>query len=295
VPSSCVAPVVAGVDGSASSLSAVRLAAGHAALYGCPLLIVHAFNWLPRQRLPAGTCPRAAADDVIGRAAAAAGEVAPGLEIGTRLLEGAATSALLRLARTAVLLAVGDGGLSAQDCLPTYASAVHIAARAPCSVLVARASSPSHGPILVGVNGAPASEQALDAAFDIAARRRAELVVVRAAPSSPDGRAGDDEQLRDLADLVRPRQDRYHVAARIRLLPGEPEAVLVAASAGAGLVIVGARGRRPYQGLLGPVAQTLLQHSPAPVVLVRGGTPVPARGPEPRPPATFHRATRPFG
>jgi nucleotide-binding universal stress UspA family protein len=273
--------VVAGVDGSASSLSAVRLAAGHAAAYGSPLLIVHAFNWLPRQQLPAGTCPRAAADEVIGRAAAAAGEVAPGLEIGTRLLEGAATSTLLRLARTAVLLAVGDGGLSAEDCLPTYASAVHIAARAPCSVLVARASPPGHGPILVGVNGAPASEQALDAAFDIAARRRAELVVVRAVPSGPD-----DEQLRELADLVRPREDRYHLAARIRLLPGEPEAVLVAASARAGLVIVGARGRRPYQGLLGPVAQTLLQHSAAPVLLVRGGVAVQERGPGHPPPAT---------
>jgi nucleotide-binding universal stress UspA family protein len=182
-----VAPVVVGADGSASSRSAVRLAARHACAYGCPLHIVHAFNWLPRQPeliddRPGGARPGVTANELIQDAVTAAHQAAPGVVIATRLLEGAATSTLLRQARTAALVAVGGGGLPKQVCLPTHSSAVHVAARAPCSVLVARTASRGGGPIIVGVNGSSASEQALDFAFDTAARRRMELVVVR--PSS---------------------------------------------------------------------------------------------------------------
>lgn len=278
--SSLVAPVVVGVDDSASSLSAVRLAARHAASYGRSLHIVHAFNWLPRWPEPigagrsgadteTGTRPGITADDVIRRAVAAAHQAAPGTVITTRLLEGAATSTLLRQARTAALIAIGDGGLSTHVCLPTHSVAVHITARAACSVLVARAATPSDGPIVVGVNGSPASEQALDFAFDTAARRHAELIVVRATTAAP-GTDPHDDELRDLAELVIPLEDNYHLTARVQLLHGEPEAMLLAASTRAGLVIIGARGQQPYRGLLGSAAQTLLHHSPAPLILVRG-------------------------
>jgi nucleotide-binding universal stress UspA family protein len=252
--------VVVGVDGSASSLSAVRLAAGHAASHGLSLHIVHAFNWLPGRPEPNGVRP----GDVIQHAVTTARRVTPGLVVTTRLLEGAATSTLLRQARAAALLAVGDGGLSAQVCLPTHSTAVHIAARAVCSVLVARTAPARDGPILVGVNGSSFSERVLDFAFDIAARNQAELVVLRAATSSPSD-VGDN-----LADLVAPREDKYHLTASVRIVRGEPEAVLVAESVRAGLVIVGARGQQPYRGLLGSAAQTLLHHSPAPLILVRG-------------------------
>ncbi|WP_164842820.1 universal stress protein, partial [Actinoplanes solisilvae] len=164
-----ISPVVVGVDGSASSLSAVRLAAAHAASYGRPLHIIHSFNWLPRQPEAADNRTRAIADDVIRCAVCTAREVDPGIVIRTRLMEGAAAPALLRQARTAALLAVGDGGLSAHVCLPTQTSAVQIAARAACSVLVARTTTPRDGPIIVGVNGSSSSEQALDFAFETAA------------------------------------------------------------------------------------------------------------------------------
>ncbi|MFI7547872.1 universal stress protein [Actinoplanes sp. NPDC049599] len=277
--SAWIAPVVVGVDGSASSLSAVRLAARHASSYGCSLHIVHAFNWLPRWPEATGADPAggAAAHEVVRRAASAAHEAAPGVVTVTRLLEGAATSTLLRLARTAVLLAVGDGGLSGQVCLPTRTSAVHIAARAACSVLVARRTAAHGGPIVVGVNGSSASEHALDFAFDTAVRQRAELVVVRATAADPP--TGDE--WREVNDLVAPRQHKYHLTARIRVLPGEPQAVLVAASMRAGLVVIGARGNQPYRGLLGSAAQTLLHHSPAPVILVRGMMPPPLEASDP--------------
>ncbi|GAA3337466.1 hypothetical protein GCM10020358_13840 [Amorphoplanes nipponensis] len=140
---------------------------------------------------------------------------------------------------------------------------MHVAARAACSVLIARAGHPPGRCVVVGVNGSSASERALDFAFDTAARSGAGLVVVRA------GGGGGDDQRRHLADLVGVREDKYRIRARTRVLPHDPAAALVAESAQAGLLIVGARGRQRYGGLLGSVAQTLLHHSSAPLVLVR--------------------------
>jgi nucleotide-binding universal stress UspA family protein len=270
VKPSSVTPIVVGVDGSASSLSAVRAAAGQASLYGYPLLVVHAFNWLPRQPEPIDTHPGATADHVIREAVAVARDVSSQLAITTRLLEGAPGSTLLRQARTAALLAIGDGGLSSHVCLPTHTSAVHVAARATCSVLVARARPPAEGSIVVGVDGSAASERALDFAFDTAARSGAELVVVRAGTSPTGAGIHSADQVRDLTDLVAPREDKFRTAARIRMLHGDPGAALIAESERAELVIVGARGRQPYGGLLGSAAQALLHHCSAPLILVRG-------------------------
>jgi len=266
---SSMAPVVVGVDGSASSLSAVAAGARHALLYGCPLLIVHSFNWLPRQPKHIDPHPADTANSLIQQAATTARKVYPDLAITTRIMEGDPAATLLRQARCAAALAIGDGGLSSHICLPTHTSAVHIAARAPCTVLIARATPPpSRGPILVGVNASPASERALDFAFDTAARRGGDLVVVRAETAATG--AGTTDPARDLADLVAPRQNKYHVAAHIRVLQGDPASVLVAESKRAGLVIIGARSQQPYGGLLGSAAQALLHHCPAPLILVRG-------------------------
>lgn len=271
-----LAPVIVGVDGSASSMSAVRTAATFAALYGLPLRVVHAFNWLPRSADPVDAHPGATANDLLQRAVTAAHSVSPGLAVDTRLLEGAPSSTLLRQAHAAALLAVGDGGLSAHVCLPTHTSAVHLATHASCSVLVARAWQSFDGAIVVGVNGSPASERALDFAFDTAARGGADLVVVRAGPSAAAD--ADDEPPADLADLVATRENKYHVEARTVTSPDDPVATLLAESRRASLLVVGARGRQRYGGLLGSVAQTVLHHSHASVILVRGMiTPSPAR------------------
>ena len=265
--SSSVLPVVVGVDGSESSMSAVRAAAAFASRYGLPLRVVHVFNWLPGSPEQADPQPGTTAHELLERAVAAAATISPDLAISTRLLEGPPSWTLLRQARTASLLAVGDGGLSAHVGLPTNTSAVHVAARASCSVLVARARHPFGGSVVVGVNGSPASEQALDFAFDTAARRGTDLLVVRAVTPGGDT---DDGRLPDLGELVAVREDKYGVPARTRTLPGDAATTLIAESHGASLLIVGARGHHRYGGLLGSVSQTLLHHSCAPLILVRG-------------------------
>ena len=265
-----MSPVVVGVDGSASSLSAAAAAADCASLYGCPLHIVHSFNWLPRQPRHIDPHPADTANILIQQALTAAREAHPHLAITTRLLEGAPAPTLLRQARSAALLAIGDGNLTCHICLPTHTSAVHIAARAPCTVLIARATPRPAAPILVGVDRSPASERALDFAFDTAARHRSELIVLQTGTAATASSADATDHARDLADLVTPREDKYHVTAHIRALQGDPALILIAESQRAGLVIIGARGQQTYSGLLGSTAQALLHHSPAPLVLVRG-------------------------
>ncbi|MEV0895379.1 universal stress protein [Actinoplanes sp. NPDC049802] len=252
--------VVAGVNDSPAGRQAVRTGAREAAMRGCRLELVHAFNWAPKIE-PEPALDRTA---LLERAVADAREAAPGVPVEVRFVEGAPLTVLLRRSRAAVLTVIGDGGLPGRTCLPPDALTVQVAARAGGTVLVTPAVSAT-GPVVVGVNGSDASWQALEFAFDTAARRRAGLVVVRAwdPADEKDPRSG---LVRALSRLER----GYGITAGLRVVEDDAGVALREAARGAGLVVLGARGRHPYSGLLGWVAQTLLHHSPVPVVLVRG-------------------------
>ncbi|HEX2774603.1 MAG TPA: universal stress protein, partial [Micromonosporaceae bacterium] len=171
------APVVVGVDGSPASEQAVRIAAAEAVGQGRGLRILHAFAWTEAGWTD-GTHPRDAAEHLLDHAASEARAAAPDVAAVTDVAEGDPVNVLLRAAASADLLAIGDGGLSAYGCLPTGARAVRIAAEAPCSVLVARDTAAKPGPVLVGINGTRDAEHALGHAFDIAAHRGVDLVIL---------------------------------------------------------------------------------------------------------------------
>lgn len=175
-----VAPVVVGVDGLRSSLTAVRLAAREAAVQKRPLRVVHALDWDQYEAAAPEGGLRRIAEELLNRAAA------------------------LREARTAPLIVVNDGGLAAQTCLPIDACAVQVAARAGCCVLIARKVAHYGGPVLVGVDGSPGSDQALGIAFEAAANRDAELIIVRVwrPDSTPVG--DDASSAAQLADNLAP-------------------------------------------------------------------------------------------
>ncbi|WP_331214032.1 universal stress protein [Plantactinospora sonchi] len=264
--------VVVGVDGSRLSLTAVRMAALEAGRHSRPLRVVHAFNWVADPSEPMPAEPRRPAEELLQHAIAVASQTRPEVPVSTALIEGPVITTLLRESGSAALLVIGDGGLTLNPDVPadSDATAVQIAARAGCSVLVVREDQPSPGPVMVGVDGSASSLCALDYAFDTATRRAAELVVVQV--WDPDERTGEvpAEAAGQLAEAVAPWQRKYpSVSVRQEVRTGAPEAALLEEARRAEVVVVSARGDEPWRGMLGAVSQAMLYHSPAPVIVVR--------------------------
>lgn len=134
-------PVIAGVDGSASSLAAVEVAAREAHLRGAPLRIVHAFG-----HRPVGGPPWSPADHglepmvrgTLARAEERARTAAPGVAITRSVVAGEAVQVLEIESRSASLAVVGSRGLSGFSGLLLGSTAVHLAAHGHCPVTVVR-------------------------------------------------------------------------------------------------------------------------------------------------------------
>jgi nucleotide-binding universal stress UspA family protein len=147
------------------------------------------------------------------------------------------------------------------------------------------------GTIVVGVDGSPAALAALRFALAEARLRRARLVALFAwalplteAPGPfllewPGGVGPTVEQLG--AELARGAEERLAAAFRQvgdavegveverRVVEGPAATMLLEASAGADLLVVGSRGHGGFRGLLlGSVSQQCAQHARCPVVIV---------------------------
>jgi nucleotide-binding universal stress UspA family protein len=267
--------VVVGVGAEDEDLQLVRLAAAEAAAHGRSLHLLHAFNWAAALEAPSVAGPRAAAEELLERAGRVAAQVEPGVPVSGEIVEGSPVDALIRSSGSAFLVALGDGGMAGCGaCVPADAPAVQVAARAGCPVLVGRPDPPPPGPVLVGVDGSESSRTALEFALAHAARRGARLLAVRVVePGHPD--TGADV----LADVVARYGPRHPgVPTECHTVRGDPGAVLVEQSRSAQLAVAGARGDEPWRGMLGEVSQSLLYHSPAPVIVVRGLPPAPGDG-----------------
>jgi nucleotide-binding universal stress UspA family protein len=273
------APVVVGVNGSAASLAAVRLAGREAVARQRELRVVHAFAWPGYDASAEGVqydVLRRSAQEVLARAVATATRCAPTARVAGYLVDGLPSRVLLDQSRTAGLLVLGDDDLSTTVRLPTDSVLVQVVARARCPVLVARGVGPPGGPVVAGADGSPASVLALHHAVVEAARRHAVVQVVHVAePLDGSGEAeARGRQVLDAAVAAVPGLDPAHA----RLMTGEPAAALVRASAHAQLLVVGRRGDSPALGnLLGAVAQKLLRRASCPTVFVPGSAAAPTR------------------
>jgi nucleotide-binding universal stress UspA family protein len=142
---------------------------------------------------------------------------------------------------------------------------------------VARDIEVKPGPVLVGIDPSRSADHALGHAFDLAAHRRADLVVVHANEdvSGPEIGAPVRSPIDPvLAATVGHWQRRYpSIHVDLRDIPGDPMRVLVDEAGRATLVVVGARGELPTRGMLGAVSMGVLHHAPCPVLVVRGPVP----------------------
>lgn len=286
--------VVVGVDGSASSLAAVEVAAREARLRGAGLRVVHAFVW-PATHVPLGPSPlgppegglRNMVDRLVTEAVERARAVAPDVDTSHVVVTAEPLTVLEAQSRAAELVVVGSRGMGGFVGLLVGSTAVHLAAHGSCPVLVVREQPHADGPIVLGVDGSAAGQKAVDFAFAEAALRDAPLVALHTwttwnasmpAPqdpsmpyANPPGALAEGEE-RLSSEALAGHQERYPgVPVEHRVVHGGTRESLIEASRSAQLMVVGARGRGGFAGLLlGSVSQALLHHAHCPVAVVRG-------------------------
>jgi nucleotide-binding universal stress UspA family protein len=178
--------VVVGVDGSQAALKAVRWAATEARSMQCPLCLAHTLEWpLVSYTVPAGlrTDWTQEMHDQgrrwLREAQEAAQLAAPGVPTQVHLLTGDPRERLLTEAEHARELVVGSRGLGGFRGMLLGSTSAAVTQHASCPVVVVHGPGNAAGPVVVGVDGSTASEQALGYAFQAAARAGAAL---RAAP-----------------------------------------------------------------------------------------------------------------
>ncbi|MFE1328311.1 universal stress protein [Streptomyces sp. NPDC058735] len=272
--------VVVGVDGSASSLAAVAVAAREARSRGARLRVVHACVRTGARVGQPDDELRAYADRLAAGAVERARAEAPEVETRHVVVAAEPVTVLEAQSRAAQLLVIGSRGRGGFAGLLMGSTAVHLAAHGSCPVLVVREPPHPGGPVVLGVDGSAAGQRAVDFAFAEAARRKVPLVAVHtvggapgpasqgaADPAAPAGRGR-----RLLSEALAGRQERYlDVTVRHEVVHGGPRETLIEASRSAQLVVVGARGRGGFAGLLlGSVSQAVLHHAHCPVAVVRG-------------------------
>lgn len=278
--------IIVGYDGSPDAHTAATWALEHAALTGAPVEFLYAFEepfWMPAASMvPA---PAVRPTDELERAmnakldeiVSAAGQTHPTVITHATTVRAFAGLTLIDRSSQAGLIVVGSRGHSAVAGLLGSVS-VAVTAHAHCPVVVARGDAAVNGPVLVGVDGSPASPDVLAFAAEQAALRKAALRVIRAwAPltglweNSPlvtrsvtaEERKPFDDQVADLRAAF-PEMDISADA-----VVEHPAGALASASTTAQLLVVGSRGRGSVRGLLlGSVSQHLLRHAACSVAVV---------------------------
>jgi len=133
-------------------------------------------------------------------------------------------------------------------------------------------------PILLGIDGSPASEEAIALAFDEASRRGVDLVALHAWSDvgvfpiiGMDWRQYEDEGHELLGERLAGWREQYpDVSVQRRIVCDKPARWLIDESQQAQLVVVGCRGRGGFTGmLLGSVSSAVAQGAKAPVIVVR--------------------------
>jgi len=279
--------IVVGVDGSAASGAALGWAATEAARRGCELAVVHVFDWrVIGARAPIGgpltEDARARAEQLVAAAVDHAKATVPGLTVHGEALRGSTGATLVAESASAELVVLGSRGRGGFASLLLGSVGQQVATHATGPVVIVRGRPEPTGPIVVGVDGSDAADEALGIAFDEAKIRGTGIVAIRV--YSPPTTWGTDVppileapeerrkiELEALLDDLAPWKEKYaDVPIEAVVLDGHPAEVLTGLSGTAQLIVVGTRGHGGFSGLLlGSVSLQLLHHSDCPVLITR--------------------------
>lgn len=285
--------IVVGVDGSAPAKVAVDWAAREASLRQLPLLLLHIAQppsvrmWadipVPPEFL--GQLQREgheALREAQQVAQAATKGVAP-VEVTTELVVAGTVPTLIDRSKDAELIVVGCRGLGSIGRRLLGSVSAGLVRHAHCPVAVIHdedplMGAPARAPVVVGVDGSPASELATAIAFEEASRRGVELVAVHAwsdysANEIPGLEWSELQQRAEavLAERLAGWQERYpDVTVRRDVVLDRPARQLLKQSESAQLTVVGSHGRGGFAGmLLGSVSTTVAESARMPVIVAR--------------------------
>jgi nucleotide-binding universal stress UspA family protein len=283
--------VVVGVDGSPSSTMAVRWAAREATMRNIGLTLVHVSN--PPAVWPAAPIPaqiyqrsREEARKVIADAVKVAEDSVPEgnrPQIDSELLCAAPVPTLIDLSKEAYMMVVGCRGQDALQRTLLGSVSTGLIHHAYCPVAVVHDEAPillgpSQLPVVVGIDGSPASELATAIAFDEASFRGADLLAVHAWTDSDisgvlskEWSALQSRAAEILAERLAGWQERYpDVTVHRRLVLDRPARHLLDESESAQLVVVGSHGRGGFAGmLLGSVSTAVVHAARIPAIVAR--------------------------
>ncbi|MGY2025088.1 universal stress protein [Nocardia gipuzkoensis] len=284
-------PILAAVDGSASSYQAVAWAAVEAALHRCALHIITSMA------IPTGFGPgislgktdlewmRRDGERVLTEAERVARTATSGEEpsLTTEVSFELVIPLLIGRSAQARMLVVGSRGLGAfqRGLLGSVSTATTHHARCPVAVIhgiSAIDAVSARQPVLVGVDGTDNSVPAVGLAFEEASRRKVDLVALHAWSDTSgldvpvrgwDAARESAEAL--LAESLAGWSDRYpDVAVRRIVTADRPARSLLEESANAQLVVVGTHGRGGFMStVLGSTSNALLHSVEVPMIVVR--------------------------
>ena len=279
--------ITVGYDGSPSATAAVRWAADEATLCAAPLRIVSCYDIPLTGMTPMGMgYPEAFAmieSDTRRRAGdlvASLRETHPGLEVSTVVTSGPASSTLLDDIGPDDLVVIGS---SSHD----HASAFwlgtprRVIRHSPCPVAIIRGAATGATParVIVGVDGSPASDDALAWAGDEADRHRAELVLVHGwtypylAVDSSSLQARDLTQVDAACTLdaaVEQATARFASPVTGCLIEATPATALLQTVRDGDLLVVGSRGRGAVvSAVFGSTVNIVAEQCAVPMIVVR--------------------------
>ncbi len=281
--------IVVGVDGSPSSEAAIAWAAHTAELHNRPLTLVYV---VPSPVVATGPWPQIpvpemssileeSGERILTEARAiVSGTSADRVRVGAELARSSAVTALTEFSEDADMVVVGSSGRTALGRMLLGSVSTGLVHHAHCPVAVVRADEQPkpQAPVLVGIDGSPASELATDIAFAEASARQVELVALHGWRDESllefpglDVAALQQQAEETLAERLAGQRERYpDVRVRREVVSEHPTRALAKHAESAQLVVLGSHGRGGFVGmLLGSVSTAIVHAVRTPVIVAR--------------------------